>query len=220
MRKRFSKTIAVVVMSVFLFSCAASQMEAIKDIGLGTLGGAAIGAGTGAILKGKEGAKKGAVIGAIAGAVFGGYMYYINQKMVKLQTQINQNTGMINAVERKVDENNKQITMVFRDSVLFEKNSAVLLAGGQNALNELSRTLIEYPESRALIKGYTSSEGEEVYNQELSQRRAEAVRNFLISQGVSSERLTALGYGEADPVASNSTEGGRQLNRRVEIVIS
>jgi len=71
-----------------------------------------------------------------------------------------------------------------------------------------------------VIEGHTDSTGSDSYNQELSQRRAEAVRNFLVSNGITGDRIVARGYGESYPVTVNTTEAGRQQNRRVEVVIA
>ncbi|OPZ09010.1 MAG: putative lipoprotein YiaD precursor [candidate division BRC1 bacterium ADurb.BinA292] len=88
---------------------------------------------------------------------------------------------------------------------------------GKQKVAEVAAVLLEYPDSDVLVKGYASSEGAEAYNLELSERRAKAVQNELIANRVSASRIQAIGFGEADPIASNETEAGRALNRRVEI---
>src|SRR5262249_83029 len=79
--------------------------------------------------------------------------------------------------------------------------------------------LKENPKRSILIEGYTDSSGAESYNRDLSERRASAVRDFLVSAGINPERITARGYGEDNPVASNATEAGRKEKRRVEVIV-
>ncbi len=104
--------------------------------------------------------------------------------------------------------------------VLFDFDKASLKSGGQRAADNLARFLKEYPERKVMIEGYTDNIGSMNYNRNLSEKRASAVRDALINQGVSSSRIQTRGYGEDFPVASNDTEAGRQQNRRVEVVIS
>ncbi len=84
-------------------------------------------------------------------------------------------------------------------------------------LDVAAETLRECPNIRTEVEGHTDSVGTDVYNQALSQRRAESVMSYLISHGISSSRLEAKGLGESNPIADNSTEDGRALNRRVEL---
>jgi outer membrane protein OmpA-like peptidoglycan-associated protein len=104
-------------------------------------------------------------------------------------------------------------------NVLFGFDSANLQAGATGSLDRLVTFLKEYPTRNASIEGHTDSVGNADYNQRLSQRRAESVRSYLVQQGIGRERLTASGLGQTQPVASNDSDSGRQLNRRVEIVI-
>ncbi|HXG17764.1 MAG TPA: OmpA family protein [Methylomirabilota bacterium] len=106
------------------------------------------------------------------------------------------------------------------ESTFFDYNSSALKPGAMNKLSPLITFLREHPERNVTIEGYTDSLGSESYNLDLSQRRAETVRDFLIKNGVSPAQVTARGYGENFPVASNNTEAGRQQNRRVEIIVS
>jgi outer membrane protein OmpA-like peptidoglycan-associated protein len=103
--------------------------------------------------------------------------------------------------------------------VLFEVNQAHLKPGAMRNLYQLAEFLQKNPTRNVLIEGHTDSTGSEASNLDLSQRRAEAVRNFLISNGVSPDRITAIGHGEIYPVASNDTAPGRQQNRRVQVVV-
>ncbi|MFS8606855.1 MAG: OmpA family protein [Gammaproteobacteria bacterium] len=100
--------------------------------------------------------------------------------------------------------------------VNFEFNSATLTTEAREILLGVAEALRGEPNLRAEIAGHTDSSGSDQYNLELSQRRAEAVRDFLVSQGIAASRLIARGYGESQPIADNSTESGRALNRRVE----
>ncbi len=103
--------------------------------------------------------------------------------------------------------------------VMFMSGKADLKSGTQGNLNKLVAFLDKYPDRTAVIEGYTDSVGSEDYNQGLSERRADAVRAYLVGQGVASPRLTASGKGKSNPVASNDSASGRQENRRVEVVI-
>jgi outer membrane protein OmpA-like peptidoglycan-associated protein len=105
--------------------------------------------------------------------------------------------------------------------VLFSTNKAQLKSGGIHNVQKLADFLKEYPQHKVLIEGYTDSTGSDAYNQKLSEQRANNVRTALVdSMGIASDRITTRGYGKEFPVASNDTATGRQLNRRVEIIIS
>lgn len=104
--------------------------------------------------------------------------------------------------------------------VSFELNSATLTAEGRATLDGIAETLRSQDDLKAEIAGHTDSIGSESFNTMLSQQRADAVRAYLIEKGIDGARLTAVGYGELEPVASNDTDEGRQANRRVEFRIS
>jgi len=104
--------------------------------------------------------------------------------------------------------------------VQFDSNRAQLRPDGVRDMDKLVDFLKRHPRRTALIEGFTDSQGSDGANLDLSQRRAGAVRDALVDQGVTADRLSVRGYGEARPVSSNETAGGRQLNRRVEIVLS
>jgi outer membrane protein OmpA-like peptidoglycan-associated protein len=103
--------------------------------------------------------------------------------------------------------------------VLFDTGRAELKSGAARKLDQLVQFLMEHPERRVQIDGFTDSVGSDSYNEELSQRRADSVKAVLLSRGVDASRVSTEGYGKAYPVANNSDSGGRQLNRRVEVVI-
>lgn len=104
--------------------------------------------------------------------------------------------------------------------VLFDTNEAQLKAGGIGSLEKLAGFLKQYPKRNVKIEGYTDSTGSADYNLGLSDRRANAVRTSLLDMGINSDRISTRGYGQESPVAGNDTAMGRQLNRRVEIILS
>ncbi len=104
--------------------------------------------------------------------------------------------------------------------VLFDLNQADLKSSAERTIQRLASFMNEYPDRRIRVEGYTDSTGSEDYNQSLSERRAMSVRSALANNGISSNRIDVVGYGEAYPKASNDDSSGRQQNRRVEIVIS
>jgi outer membrane protein OmpA-like peptidoglycan-associated protein len=104
--------------------------------------------------------------------------------------------------------------------VLFDTGKYDLRATAREALAKLSGIVIAHPGLKLQIEGHTDSVGDETFNQTLSENRANSVRAYLINQGIDPTSVTALGYGKSNPVASNDNAAGRQLNRRVEIIIS
>jgi outer membrane protein OmpA-like peptidoglycan-associated protein len=103
--------------------------------------------------------------------------------------------------------------------VLFDTGRAELKSGSGRNLDQLAQFLVEHPTRRVQIDGFTDSVGTDSYNEELSQRRANAVREALIARGIEASRIGTEGYGKSYPVANNADSSGRQLNRRVEVVI-
>lgn len=104
--------------------------------------------------------------------------------------------------------------------VLFDFDQATLRSGAMRTVQNLAEFMQEYPDRNIMIEGFTDSIGSDWYNEELSQRRANSVREALLSRGISDRRIQIVGYGKRFPVASNETEAGRQQNRRVEVIIS
>jgi outer membrane protein OmpA-like peptidoglycan-associated protein len=121
--------------------------------------------------------------------------------------------------ELKAKKTDRGLVITLQD-VLFRTNMAQLELGGLHTVQKLADFLKQYPERTVLIEGHTDSTGSHSYNQELSERRANAVRTALLNNGIRNNRIASQGYGEIFPVASNDTAEQRQLNRRVEIILS
>ena len=177
-----------------------------------TAGGAIIGAGVGMMAGGddKRNAAIGAVVGGLAGAGVGVYMDR-QEEALRRQTE---GTGI--EVQRVGD----QIALNLPSGITFDVNSAAIKGDFYGPLDDVTTTLIEYPKTAVDIVGHASSDGPDDYNQELSERRAGSVQSYLINSGVQSVRLRALGMGETQPIADNSTQAGRVANRRVEILLT
>lgn len=177
----------------------------------GAMVGGSLGGIIGAVLakKGKKarGILIGSVIGGAAGALIGKYMDKQAEEIQK---------DMKNAKVERVGEG---ILITFDSGLMFDVNSYQLKNATQQNLNELAETLNKYNDTEILVQGHTDSTGEEDYNMELSNSRANSVSNHLKVNGVLSERLVIMGLGETEPIADNSSASGRQKNRRVEIAI-
>jgi outer membrane protein OmpA-like peptidoglycan-associated protein len=171
--------------------------------------GAAVGA-AGAIATGKREADEilvGAGIGAIAGGAVGAYMDAQEEKIARIPGT---------SVER-VDE--ETLLVHFDSDILFDVDSAVVRSGGRETLAEVAEVLTEYPKTAVVVQGHTDATGSDEHNQELSERRAGSVEAQLVQRGVDRQRITSMGFGEHEPVASNDSASGRQLNRRVEVLL-
>jgi outer membrane protein OmpA-like peptidoglycan-associated protein len=120
-----------------------------------------------------------------------------------------------------VKQDPRGMVITLSGGVLFVTNKADLLPGAQVKLNQVADALAtQDTESKIVVDGYTDSQGAAAYNQDLSQRRAQSVRDYLVTRGIAPDRITAQGFGLNSPVADNATPEGRANNRRVEIVVS
>jgi outer membrane protein OmpA-like peptidoglycan-associated protein len=133
-----------------------------------------------------------------------------NQQIAELQLQVE-------ALQARPTDRGLVLTL---GDALFSSGRAELQPGAGGHLQKLVVFLNRYPNRTVVVEGYTDSVGSVDYNQGLSERRAGAVKSYLIDQGISSIRLTSLGKGASNPVAGNDTASGRQQNRRVEVIIS
>jgi len=181
-----------------------------------TAQGGAIGAGAGAVVGGVIGHQsgntaKGAIIGAVIGGAAGGL---IGHQMDQQAKELKQNIP--GATVERVGEG---IQVTFASGLLFDTASDAIRGNARANLDELARSLDKYDGSNLLIVGHTDDVGSESYNQDLSERRADSARRFLVSRNVDPYRIETSGRGETEPVASNDTDSGRARNRRVEVAI-
>ncbi len=202
------KMTSVVVVAALLSGCESiggmSQTQKGAVIGTGT--GAAIGALIGKKKgKTKEGALIGGALGALSGGLAGRYMD-------------NQAKELESVAETRRTEEGVVVTM--KDKILFDVDSASLKPAAQGSLRSISEVLAKYPKTEVTIAGHTDSTGKASYNQTLSERRASAVRFYLVDQGIAARRVTATGFGADQPIESNTDEMGRSQNRRVELHIT
>jgi outer membrane protein OmpA-like peptidoglycan-associated protein len=180
--------------------------------------GALIGAGAGAVLgalagdtadERREQALIGAALGAGVGAIAGNNL---DRQEAELRQQLGAGVGLTNT--------GSQLIVTLPDNILFAVDSAALSNAQQADLVAVAASLNRYPNTTVSVVGHTDNTGDAAYNQDLSERRAQSVAAVLRAAGVAPARIQAIGRGEDAPVASNQTPEGRQLNRRVEIVIT
>jgi outer membrane protein OmpA-like peptidoglycan-associated protein len=188
-----------------------TEKGAAAGAGAGTVVGGAVGKATGSTAKG---AIIGGVVGGAAGAVIG-------QQMDKQAKELDDDLegGEVARVEDPETGRTAGIEITFDSALLFDFDSSELRSGARRDLGDLAQSLDEYPNTNVLVVGHTDARGSENYNQTLSERRARSAASFLMEQRVSPDRITTLGKGESEPVASNETDYGRQQNRRVEVAI-
>lgn len=148
-------------------------------------------------------------IGAIAG---GGVGYYMDTQEAKLRKQL-RGSGV--SVQR--DGNN--INLIMPGNITFASNGRNLNSKFYNVLDSVALVVKEFNKTTIVVSGYTDSSGSNSYNQKLSEDRAKSVANFLITKKVQQARFEVIGFGEKNPIAANSNEQGRSLNRRVEITL-
>ncbi|MCH8960932.1 MAG: OmpA family protein [Bacteroidetes bacterium] len=121
--------------------------------------------------------------------------------------------------DAEIERVGEGIQITFNSGILFDFDAAGLRTEARENLSTLAESLQDYPNTELMIVGHTDSRGAEDYNQDLSLRRANSAAGHLVTQGVPRDRMTILGKGETEPVASNDTDAGRQQNRRVEVAI-
>ncbi len=205
--KTFNALIIVVLAIAIMFmGCSASK----------TVKGGAIGAGAGAVIGGligkaagntAAGAIIGAAVGGTAGALIGNYMDRQAEEMRK------------DLKDAKIERVGEGIKITFASGILFQVDKSDLQPAARENITNLAKILNKYPDTNVLIEGHTDSTGTLAHNQKLSEERAASVAAFAEGLSVASSRVTTVGYGPTEPVASNATTEGRQLNRRVEIAI-
>lgn len=214
-----NKKISVFLCFIFLLSGCASTGTMSKGQ-TGGLVGATGGAVAGAILGQAIGHDtKGTLIGAAIGAAIGGAGGYGVGRMMD-----NQERDMRAALETSeaaaVTREGNLLAITFKGDVTFDTNSTEVRKGLYSEINRVAGVLNQYPQTLIRVEGHTDSVGSDAYNMDLSRRRANSVKNLLVQRGVAANRIEVVGYGETMPVATNSTEAGRQMNRRVEIKIA
>ncbi len=223
MKNIFTRTFLLAAgISVFATSCDSTRRMSKQDKGV------AVGAGAGAVIGGiignnvgnKNNTALGAIIGAAVGGVAGGIIgNKMDRQAEKIKTEI---------PGAKVERIGEGIRVTFDEAnpdgskagVYFATNKYDINANSKLALDKMVKIFNEYPETNLLIEGHTDDVGKDTYNYGLSQRRAEAVANYLRTTSIASDRLITKWYGETQPISTNTDAASRALNRRVEFVIT
>jgi outer membrane protein OmpA-like peptidoglycan-associated protein len=207
--------------TLLLSACATNDLgdsRGLSKTQTGAIIGTVSGAALGAVINHKN-RGKGALIGAVGGGLAGtGVGYYMDKQAKDLEKQLQPEIqrGEI-SVEKRASDNALLVSMT--STTGFDTNSAVLKPGYTTTLNKISRVLNQYGKTTVSVIGHTDSVGSDAYNQTLSEKRAQSVMDYFAGQNVNPLRLESYGRGETEPRADNSTEAGRQLNRRVELWI-
>lgn len=207
--KRVVVTVVGIIFTVGLFCCAGPTQQQ-RGAKTGVLIGAASGAILGQVI-GRDteatllGAGIGAALGGLAGHQIGAYMDRQEQEL---------RSAMAASEAASIQRTQNVLTATFKSEVLFDFDSHTLKPGAYAEIGRVANVLNRYPQTTIRIEGHTDATGSEAYNQKLSERRAEAVKNALVQRGVDPRRIQTIGFGESQPISSNNA-----INRRVNIVI-
>lgn len=205
--KTTGRAIVIAVLAASIVACG-NWSRTQRGAAIGGAGGAAIGA---AIGKKHGSTALGAVVGAAVGGTVGAM---IGREMDRQAREL-----ALEIPGASVERVGEGIIVTFDSGILFDFDSDQLRTEARHNLSNLAASLQKYPRSNVMLVGHTDAIGSDAYNQGLSERRARSAMSYLVSQGVSVSRVTAVGRGKTEPIADNETEFGRQANRRVEVAI-
>ena len=216
MRKPIS-ALMILCLALTIWSCEGASRQQ-----RGTATGAAVGAGLGAILgqvigRDTQGTLWGAAIGATLGGIAGNQIgAYMDRQERELEAVIDaSNASAAQAEAASIQRTEDVLTATFKSEMFFDYDSATLKPGAYSEIARVADVLNRYPHTTIQVEGHTDAKGSEQYNQQLSERRAQAVMNALAQRGVDPRRMQAMGYGETQPISSIDA-----ANRRVSIVIT
>jgi len=205
MKKVFA--VGLITASLIAGGCATSPNNTQKGAGIGAVVGALLGKATGDNDKSRY--AWGAVVGAIAGGAIGNYM---DRQEEEMREQL-ADTGV--QVVREGDN----LRLIMPGDITFATNSASISPNFNPVLQDVATVVNQYEKTVLLIEGHTDDTGAESYNQTLSERRAQSVKNLLTTFNVNPTRVTTVGLGEYQPKVPNTSAENRQINRRVELKI-
>lgn len=213
--KQIHFTIYLSLVALLATSCVPQS-----NTGQGGLYGAGGGAAAGAIIgqiAGRDtestliGAAIGAAVGGLAGAGVGTMMDNQERDM---------RAALANSEAAAIKREGNLLAISLKGDLTFDTNSATVRPGLYSEIDRMANVIYQYPQTVVQVEGHTDSQGSEAYNLDLSQRRADAVKNLLSQRGLPTSHVQTRAFGESMPISSNDTESGRQLNRRVEIKIA
>jgi len=207
--KKMRMSLIMILSTALILSGCASMNRTQKGAVVGTATGGAMGAVIGR-------ASGNTALGAIIGAAVGGATGAVIGHQMDKQAEEIKNT----VPDAKVERVGEGIVVEFSSKVLFAYDKSNLSNAAKTSLDKLVKVLNSYPDTDIELQGHTDSKGTEEYNQSLSERRANAVSVYLVSEGIAKSRLTIKGFGETAPKYSNDTADGRTQNRRVEFLIT
>ncbi|MGY0398619.1 MAG: OmpA family protein [Ostreibacterium sp.] len=207
---KFQKFFLAVIVAGMLTGCTSLSLTQDQKTAVGAVGGAVVGGVLGHQINDKKGRYVGAILGALAGGAIGRYM-------TKQQKDLEKVLASSGIKVSRIDK--ATIKLHLPNAITFATNKSNLSASVAMPLNQIAQVVNKYKKTAVHVLGFTDSTGSNEYNLQLSYRRAQAVGNYLASQGVVSGRIAARGYGETYPIASNGSESGKAQNRRAEIYI-
>jgi outer membrane protein OmpA-like peptidoglycan-associated protein len=191
-----------------------------SNTGQGGLYGAGGGAAAGAIIGQIAGRDtESTLIGAALGAAVGGLAGAGAGKMMDNQER-DMRAALANSEAAAIKREGNLLAISLKGDLTFDTNSATVRPGLYSEIDRIANVLYQYQQTVVRIEGHTDNRGSEEYNLNLSQRRADAVKNLLSQRGLAANRVETMAFGESRPIATNDTEAGRQMNRRVEIKIA
>lgn len=214
------KTVCLALAGLVVAACQTNPdgTQTVSKTAVGGLMGAVAGGVLGNQMDDDGNRDRGTITGAAIGAAAGagvGYLFDRQERELR-QAVADERVAKEVEVERVRDD---LLKLTLANEVSFDYDSAAIKPSFRPTLEKLADVLAKYDRNRVTIVGHTDSTGSEAYNQTLSERRAEAVKSELVTLGVPGSMISATGRGEAEPRATNATEAGRQLNRRVEVLV-
>lgn len=210
-----TKKLFVVVLVLSLVACSGMTQRQQTGTAIGAAGGAGVGAIIGGAYSGSTGAWIGGLIGAGLGGL-AGYQVgsYMDRQEAELNAVLEESRANNRASIERDRENTDVLLATFKGDVFFDFDSAAMKPGAYSEIDRVTPVLVKYNHTAIQVEGHTDAIGTEAYNQQLSEQRAETVKNVLIQRGIDPKRIRSVGFGESQPISSNNA-----MNRRVTLRI-